>query len=410
MSEDDRIKFNKGVKNNFSTSKPEVNPQHKRIIEKLMLKYNLNEDEAIILFNKIKLKIDSNPQVKNSFETKIKDKDSQQINESTKSFKEKKDIPYNELNTHKSTLNNLKGNANSKSTDDSFELKDQIQKQQKTENTQEQGVDDILSDIITDYNKHLSVEVNHVDLTFKVSTEKVDTLKETFIRTLKRDKPKKMEIHALNDMSFKIYKGEKVALIGYNGAGKSTLLNVICGIYKPDKGEVKTYGNISPLLGLGAGFDYNYSGRRNIFFNGSVLGHSKKFLKEKEEEIIEFSELGEFIDIPIKNYSSGMLAKLAFSIATIVNPDILIIDEVLGVGDITFAKKSRAKIRSLMDGGTTVLFVSHSIPQVRELCDKAIWIDNGKIREIGEVNKVCDHYVKDSEKATREQLANIEFR
>ena len=164
------------------------------------------------------------------------------------------------------------------------------------------------------------------------------------------------------------------------------------------------------LLSLGAGFDHNSSGRQNIFLNGAVLGYSKKFLESKVDEIIEFSELGEFIDIPIKNYSSGMLAKLGFSIATTVNPDILIIDEVLGVGDVNFRKKSSDKIRSLMDGGTTVLLVSHSIPQIRDICDKAIWINNGYVQEIGEVNEVCDHYLKDAEKASKEQLADIEFR
>ena len=273
-----------------------------------------------------------------------------------------------------------------------------------------ENVDDLLKDIIPEYNKHLSIEVDNVDLTFEITTEKVDTLKETIIRFLKRDKPPKMAIHAINDVSFKIYKGEKIGIIGFNGAGKSTLLKVICGIYKPDKGKVTTYGNISPLLGLGAGFDLNYSGRRNIFFNGAVLGYPRSFLVEKEDEIIEFSELGEYIDIPVKNYSSGMIAKLGFSIATIVDPDILIIDEILGVGDATFAKKSRDKMKSLMDGGTTVLLVSHSIPTIRQICDKAIWIENGKLREMGEVNKVCDHYLKVAEKATHQQLANIQLR
>ena len=219
-----------------------------------------------------------------------------------------------------------------------------------------------------------------------------------------------MKIHALKDISFQIYKGEKIGIIGYNGAGKSTLLNVIVGIYPPDYGTVETFGRISPLLSLGAGFDYNYSGRKNIMFNGAVLGYDKEFLNSKIDEIIEFSELGEFIDIPIKNYSSGMLAKLAFSIATIVEPEILIIDEILGVGDTNFQKKSRDKIKSLMDGGTTVLFVSHSIPQVRDLCDKAIWIENGNIKSIGEVNSVCNQYLKDAEKASAQQLANIKFR
>ena len=280
----------------------------------------------------------------------------------------------------------------------------------KPTNTPKKDVDEIISNIIPDYNQQISIEVNHVDLTFEVSNEKVDTIKESVIRTLKRNKTKKMKIHALKDISFKIYAGEKVGIIGYNGAGKSTLLNIISGIYPPDKGFVKTTGNISPLLSLGAGFDYNYSGRKNILLNGAMLGYDKDYLESKMDEIIEFSELGDFIDIPIKNYSSGMLAKLGFSIATAVNPDILIIDEILGVGDVTFHKKSTDKIKSLMNGGTTVLFVSHSIPQVREICDKAIWIDNGILKEMGEVNKVCDHYLKDSENASNHQLANIEFK
>lgn len=182
------------------------------------------------------------------------------------------------------------------------------------------------------------------------------------------------------------------------------------GIYKPDSGCVKTEGRISPLLSLGAGFDYNYSGAKNIFLNGAVLGYDKKFLEEKYDEIVEFADLGEFINYPIKNYSSGMLAKLGFSIATIVEPDILIIDEILGVGDVNFKKKSNDKMKSLMDGQTTVILVSHSIPQIRQLCDKAIWIDNGCVREIGEVNTVCDNYLKDSEKASTSQLKNIQFR
>ena len=271
------------------------------------------------------------------------------------------------------------------------------------------SVDDILEDIIPDYNKQISIDVKNVDLTFEVQNEKVDTLKESFIRTIKRKRTKKLKIHALNDISFQIYKGEKIGIIGYNGAGKSTLLNVITGIYPPDKGSVTTNGNISPLLSLGAGFDHNFSGRKNIILNGAVLGYGKEYLKSKIDEIIEFSELGEYIDIPIKNYSSGMLAKLGFSIATAVNPDILIIDEILGVGDVNFQKKSADKIRSLMDGGTTVLLVSHSIPQIRELCDKAIWIDHGEMLEFGEVNKVCDHYLKDAEKASNKQLANIKL-
>lgn len=273
-----------------------------------------------------------------------------------------------------------------------------------------ENIDSLLEDIVVDYDKKISIKVEHVDLTFEVQNEKIDTLKEAVIRTLKREKSNKIKIHALNDVSFEIYKGEKVGVIGYNGAGKSTLLGAITGIYAPDNGKITTYGKISPLLSLGAGFDHNFSGRKNIMLNGAVLGYDKSFLESKVDEIIEFSELGEFIDIPIKNYSSGMLAKLGFSIATIVEPDILIIDEVLGVGDVTFQKKCRDKIMSLMDGGTTVILVSHAIPQIRQLCDKAIWIDKGCLRDMGEVNKICDEYLKDAEMATKEQLANIQFK
>lgn len=284
--------------------------------------------------------------------------------------------------------------------------------QNQTESLDEDksDVDSILSDIVPDFGQDVSIELKNVDLTFDLIDDKVDTVKESFIRIIKRNRSRKVKFKVLNDISFKIYKGEKVGILGYNGAGKSTLLKVITGIYYPDKGEVATYGKISPLLSLGAGFDRNYSGRRNIYLNGAVLGYDKKFLQAKEKDIIEFSELGKFIDYPIKNYSSGMLAKLGFSIATMVNPDILIIDEILGVGDVSFRRKSGDKIRSLMDGKTTVLLVSHSIPQIRQLCDKAIWIDDGKVREIGDVDEVCDHYMEDSEKASKEQLENIQFR
>ena len=291
------------------------------------------------------------------------------------------------------------------------EIKSNIQLKKNSINDEsEENVDSILSNLITDYNKQVSIELDNVNIIFEIFEDKIDTIKESFIRTLRRDKGKKVRVHALKDISFKIYKGEKIGIIGYNGAGKSTLLNVISGIYPPTSGIIKTQGTISPLLTLGAGFDPNYSGRSNILLNGAILGYEKDFLIEKMDEIIEFSELGEYIDLPIKNYSSGMLAKLGFSIATAVNPDILIIDEILGVGDVNFQKKSSDKIRSLIDCGTTVLLVSHSIPQIRSICDKAIWIDNGKLREIGEVNKICDNYLKDAEKATSKQLENIQFR
>ena len=267
-----------------------------------------------------------------------------------------------------------------------------------------------MGELIPNYNENISIELKNINLSFEIKTDEVDTLKEYFIRKIKRNKTKKITLHVLKDISFKIYKGEKVGIVGFNGAGKSTLLRVICGVYPPDKGEVITYGKISPLLSLGLGFNQRYSGRRNIHLNGAVLGYNKEFLKEKEKEIIEFSELGEFIDMPIKNYSSGMRAKLGFSIATILEPDILVLDEVLGVGDATFKQKSKDKMRSLMDGNTTVLLVSHSIPQVRSICDKAIWIENGRVKEFGEVNKVCDHYLKAAEKATAEQISNIQMR
>lgn len=388
--------------------KKSLNPQQKnKIKSKLMEKYDISSEEAEKIIVKVLDKGDALSPKKSSniqnhqihqktFENNSKNK--QQV-ESTQKLN--MDLANKIESNKKNVVFSSKENK-----DNSNKQKNGIELQNQKNNR----VDDIMENIIPDYNQHVSIELDHVDLTFDVSNEKIDTLKETFIRTIKRNKSKTLKIHAINDISFKIYKGEKIGIIGYNGAGKSTLLNVITGIYPPDKGLVKTNGNISPLLSLGAGFDYNYSGRKNIFLNGAVLGYSKEFLESKVNEIIEFSELGEFIDIPIKNYSSGMLAKLGFSIATAVNPDILIIDEILGVGDVNFKKKSADKIKSLMDGGTTVLLVSHSIPQIRELCDKAIWIDKGKLREMGEVNQVCDHYLKDAEKASNEQLANIQFR
>lgn len=366
---DKNIKFNNiaaDSKRQNQKNATSASSKDNKIIEKIMFQYDLSETEAREVFKNL--------------ENQIRSEQVQQKN------------------------NNLDNNQTPNNAQ-SEDLNIQPQMEEKATD-----IDGILSDIIPEYNKRLSIEVENIDLTFEVTTEKIDTIKESVIRFLKRQKTNKMEIHAINDISFKIYQGEKVGIIGYNGAGKSTLLSVICGIYKPDKGKVTTYGNISPLLGLGAGFDHNYSGRKNIYFNGAVLGYSKSYLKEREQEIIEFSELGEFIDIPVKNYSSGMTAKLGFSIATMVDPDILIIDEILGVGDATFAKKSRDKIISLMDGGTTVLLVSHSIPQIRSLCDKAIWIEKGKLKEIGDVNRVCDHYLKAAEKATSEQVANIQLR
>ncbi len=382
-------------KNNNSNLKIQIKDTHnEKLIPKLMEQFNISYDEAEMVLSKI-----------------VERKTEKIVNE------QKIDINNNLndiQNTKSSSNTNInQNNMNSKIRPDSTENKtDKTKNIESTENKTDKtkNIDSILSNIIPNYNENISIELKNVDLTFNVSNEKVDTIKESFIRTLKRDKSKKIKIHVLKDITFKIYKGEKIGIIGYNGAGKSTLLNVISGIYPPDKGTVVTNGNLSPLLSLGAGFDYNYSGRKNIILNGAVLGYNREFIEEKMDEIIEFSELGEFIDIPIKNYSSGMLAKLGFSIATAVEPDILIVDEILGVGDVSFQKKSSDKIKSLMDGGTTVLFVSHSIPQVRSICDKAIWIDKGEVREIGEVNKVCDNYLKDAEKANNQEKANIQFK
>ena len=392
MNKKDNLNFKKSINSNSKTS---LNHQNKRdrIKVEIMDKYNLSSKEA----NDILIKLEKKYVKTNLKKNKVHNSEIELKNNNN-------DYPSPNQNKLKNTQI-YKSNNNI----DDRKSKKQTPITTNDANNTKQNVDSILGEIIPNYNTQLSIKVEHADLTFEVQNEKIDTLKETFIRTLKRNNSKKIKIHALNDVSFEIYKGEKVGIIGYNGAGKSTLLKVITGIYPPDKGNVITNGKIASLLSLGAGFDPNFSGRRNIILNGAVLGYSKKYLESKIDEIIEFSELGEFIDIPIKNYSSGMLAKLGFSIATSVNPDILIIDEILGVGDVNFKKKSADKIKSLMDGGTTVLLVSHSIPQIRELCDKAIWINKGKIIEIGEVNKVCDHYLKDAEKASNEELANIQF-
>ena len=201
------------------------------------------------------------------------------------------------------------------------------------------------------------------------------------------------KFNALSNVSFEVKKGEVVGIIGKNGAGKSTILKVISGILKPTSGRVVVNGNIVPMLELGSGFDYDLTGRENIFLNGAILGYSKEFLAMKYDEIVEFSELGKFIDVPIRNYSSGMLMRLAFSIATVVNPEILIVDEILAVGDANFQEKSKARMLELMEGGTTVLFVSHSLEQIRELCSKVVWLDHGTVKRIGDVEELCDEYL-----------------
>ncbi|WP_295592401.1 ABC transporter ATP-binding protein [uncultured Methanobrevibacter sp.] len=271
------------------------------------------------------------------------------------------------------------------------------------------SVDDALTDLVPNYSDEISIAVENVSMRFDVSKDKIDTLKEFVIRTIKRNKSDTRTTTALNNISFEIPKGDRVGIIGFNGAGKSTLLKVLSRVYDPTEGTIKTKGKIAPLLELGAGFDNNYTGRDNIFLNGAFLGYSEDFLKEKYDEILEFSELGDAINYHVKTYSSGMRAKLGFSIATIVEPDILILDEILSVGDIKFRRKSADKIKSLINSGITVLLVSHSVAQIRDLCNKAIWLDRGELIMYGEVNEVCDAYVKAASSATKDQLKNIQL-
>lgn len=212
------------------------------------------------------------------------------------------------------------------------------------------------------------IEVSDVTMQFRLNNDKILSLKE-FVTTALRGKLQYNKFTALEHISFELKRGQTLGLIGRNGAGKSTLLKIISGILKPTEGRVSCYGNVVPMLELGSGFDFDLTGRENVFLNGAILGYSEEFLKGKYDEIVEFSELGQFIEVPIRNYSSGMLARLAFSIATVVNPDILIVDEILSVGDVAFQEKSKKRMLHLMGGGTTVLFVSHSIEQIREMCD-----------------------------------------
>ena len=237
------------------------------------------------------------------------------------------------------------------------------------------------------------VSEENLGVKFHLSEQKVDNLKEYIIRILKRQMRYK-EFWALKDVSFDIKKGERVAILGLNGAGKSTLLKVIAGVLKATEGTVSRSGVLVPLLELGAGFDPQYTGAENIYLYGAMLGYSKAFLKEKYDEIVAFSELGDFIHVPVKNYSSGMRARLGFSIATLVEPDILILDEVLSVGDVKFRKKSEKRIKEMFAKGITVLFVSHNLTQVRSLCTRAIWLEKGQIVEDGPVETVTEKFEK----------------
>ena len=245
--------------------------------------------------------------------------------------------------------------------------------------------------------KRVMIDVDHVSIRFNLSNQKVDNLKEYFVKLLKKQLMFQ-EFFAVKDVSFKVHAGEAWGLIGTNGSGKSTMLKAISGILAPYKGSITVNGSVAPLIELGAGFDQELTARENIFLNGCVLGHTEKFMKEHFDEIVDFAEIHQFLDSPLKNYSSGMRARLGFSIATMVKPDILIVDEILAVGDYKFRQKCEKRMKELLSGGTTLLYVSHSIDEVKRLCDHALWIDKGVERMQGNAIEVCDAYMQEMQK------------
>ncbi|MCI8455420.1 MAG: ABC transporter ATP-binding protein [Lachnospiraceae bacterium] len=241
-------------------------------------------------------------------------------------------------------------------------------------------------------NTRVMIDVNHVTIRFNKSTEKIDNLKEYAIKLIKRELMFQ-EFLAVRDVSFQVKKGEAWGLIGKNGSGKSTLLKAVSGIMKPYLGSIAVNGSVAPLIELGAGFDGNMTARENIYLNGCVLGHTEKYMAEHFEEIVDFAEIGDFLDSPIKNFSSGMTARLGFAIATMVRPEILIVDEILAVGDFKFREKCQERMNSMLSGGTTLLFVSHNIEEVKKLCDHAIWLEKGQAVKIGNAEDVCNEYL-----------------
>ena len=240
-------------------------------------------------------------------------------------------------------------------------------------------------------NQPVMIEAKNVTMRYRMANDKINSLKEFVVKKIRKE-IKYNYFDALTNVSFEVRKGEVVGLIGRNGAGKSTILKIISGILKPTEGSVSVYGNVAPMLELGSGFDMDMNGHENIFLNGAILGYSEDFLKSKYDEIVDFSEIGQFIDVPLRNYSSGMIARLAFSIATVIKPEILIVDEVLSVGDIEFQQKSFNRMMELMSGGTTVLFVSHDIEPIRKMCSRTVWLDHGRLRLFGNTDEVCDAY------------------
>lgn len=246
------------------------------------------------------------------------------------------------------------------------------------------------------------IKLENVTMKYNLAQEKVDSMKEYFVKLLK-GQLLFQEFIALEDVSLEITAGDIFGIVGLNGSGKSTMLKIISGILQPTKGKVSIKGSISPLIELGAGFDHDLTARENIYLNGLILGHSKALMRSKFDEIVEFSELSQFIDVPVKNFSSGMYARLGFSVATIVKPDILIVDEILSVGDFRFQEKCEKRIRELMAGGTTVIIVSHALKQIRDLCRKVLWLEKGKIRMYGDAQAVCDKYEKQDEQVIKTQ-------
>lgn len=239
--------------------------------------------------------------------------------------------------------------------------------------------------------KETVIEVKNVSMHFNLMVERVDSLKE-YVMKLVKGKLLYNDFVALSHVSFKVQKGEIVGLVGLNGAGKSTLLKIIAGVLKPTEGKVITRGTIAPLIEVGAGFDPELTARENVYLNGAILGHDRKFMDSKFDEIIDFAELRNFVDVPVKNFSSGMYARLGFAIATMVQPDILIVDEVLSVGDYKFQKKCEDRIQAMLDKGVTVVLVSHDINMIKKLCTKVVWLEHGHLRDIGPTAKVCKEY------------------
>ena len=246
-------------------------------------------------------------------------------------------------------------------------------------------------------NETYAVKVEHATVRFNMASEKIDNLKEYVVKLVKRELMFK-EFLALKDVSFEVKKGEAWGIIGVNGSGKSTLLKLICGILKPYKGTVTVHGSMAPLIELGAGFEGDLTASENIYLNGAVLGYDKHFMQAHFDEIVDFAELWDFLEMPIKNYSSGMAARLGFAIATVVRPDILICDEVLSVGDYAFQQKCEKRLNEMRENGTTLLYVSHSMKSVKEVCDHALWLQKGSVVDMGEVEEVTEKYIDALEK------------